>query len=97
MPGGLSEPLGKWVAGNLQLCDLQQIHHEDTGHLLDPVYLLVLVSSDRGEGCLGEEEGGLEIVRSWRGDVKHWLVLVHRVEADLRGIGGFTTVSRCHG
>ena len=83
MPGGLSKPLGKWIAGNLQLCDLQQIYPEGTGHLPDPVYLLVLVSSDRGEGCLREEEGGLETVWSWRGDVEHRLVLVHRVEADL--------------
>ena len=93
MPGGLSEPLGKWVAGNLQLCDLQQIHHEDTGHLADYVYLLVLVSSDRGEGCLREEEGGLETVWSLRGDVKHRLVLLQGVEADLQRINSVTTVS----
>ena len=93
MPCGLSETLGKWVAGNLQLCDLQQIHHEESGHLPDNVYLLVLVSSDGGEGCLREEEGGLEIVWRWRGDVEHWLVLLQGVEADLQRIDSVTTVS----
>ena len=48
--------------------------------------LLVLVGSHCGEGCLREEEGCLETVWWVGGDVEHWLVLLHRVEAALKGL-----------